>query len=125
MKVGPAKYCRGGELKFTHYPANGDFAIIIEREDGSKECTATVCLVASQAALIHERGVWLKGWSENEGVPQALVDAGVLTLTGGMRPTGFVNAEFGILTDEAVSEMNRQISAHERVAIAKARKNPQ
>jgi hypothetical protein len=36
--------------------------------------------------------LWLKGWSENEGIPESLVAAGVVKLTGRTGPTGFCEA---------------------------------
>ena len=37
--------------------------------------------------------VWLKGWSENEGLPEALEAAGVVRLTGKSTPVGFSHAQ--------------------------------
>ena len=37
--------------------------------------------------------VFLKGWSENEGIPEALEKAGIVRLTGYTIPTGFVQAQ--------------------------------
>ena len=37
--------------------------------------------------------VWLKGWSENEGIPQALADAGIVELTGTHAQTGHASAD--------------------------------
>lgn len=41
--------------------------------------------------------VLLKGWSENEGLPEALEKSGVLKLTGRKFKTGFVYADEAIL----------------------------
>lgn len=48
-----------------------------------------------------EYAVWLKGWSENEGVPKALADAGIVTLTGRLNLAGFAEAEHAELTERA------------------------
>ena len=37
--------------------------------------------------------VFLKGWSENEGIPEALVKAGIVELTGKTIPTGRCEAQ--------------------------------
>jgi hypothetical protein len=71
LSVGPAKFCRGGDITFAHY-GTGETAILIER-NGEREAVATVCLAGVPGSPVpgpHQ--VWLKGWSENEGIPQAL-----------------------------------------------------
>ena len=50
--------------------------------------TATVALDELPA----EGCVFLKGWSENEGIPEALVKAGIVELTGRTIPTGYCKA---------------------------------
>lgn len=65
------------------------FAIYADGEDEGEEAfTATVCLPVKPS----EGCVWLKGWSENEGVPAALVKAGIVELTGRKCDTGFTYA---------------------------------
>jgi len=44
-------------------------------------------------AYVPEGHVLLKGWSENLGLPQAMVEAGIVELTGVKVPTGMVEAE--------------------------------
>lgn len=101
LKVGPAKFMRGGYLAFSHYPFNGEIAIRIYSEDGEPEATATVALEHAPDAR-ERNGVWLKGWSENDGVPEALEKAGIVKLTGETHPTGFCEAVFGELTPMAL-----------------------
>jgi len=104
LKVGPAKFMGGGYVEFTRYPYNGETAIRIFAEDGEPEATATVAI--ENAPTAHTRnGVWLKGWSENEGVPEALEKAGIVKLTGETHPTGFCEAVFGELTPAALEAM--------------------
>jgi hypothetical protein len=62
----------------------------VDPEDGSPWFRATVNIPEAELADDH---VLLKGWSENEGVPEALVKAGIVELTGRQVPTGHCFAE--------------------------------
>jgi len=82
------KYCKGDvELNFGKY-GNGSTAIQAFR-GGEPMFVATVAL-DEQPPVGH---VFMKGWSENEGVPLALEKAGIIQLTGRKIPTGYVEAE--------------------------------
>lgn len=72
------------ELNFRKY-GNGSPAITATSLDGEPMFTATVALDEKPA----DGCVFLKGWSENEGIPEALVKAGVVELTGGGVETGY------------------------------------
>ena len=109
LKVGPYKYNRvGGNVKFGRY-ANDQIAIQIVSNRGI-ESTATVALVNPKYQLGsgNETHCWLKGWSENEGLPEALEKAGIVKLTGDLASTGFVFAQLAKLTDNALREMRKQ-----------------
>ena len=93
-KVGPSKYGRGGNVVAGFYH-DGSTALIIYSDRG-KEATATVCL-APEGPTPDEGFVWLKGWSGNEGLPEALEEAGILKRTGETCPTGHVHAELAEL----------------------------
>ena len=82
------KYCKGDvELRFGRY-GNGSTAI--QAFQGAEPMfVATVAL----DEMPKKGHVFLKGWSENEGVPQALERAGIVMLTGRKIPTGYVEAE--------------------------------
>ncbi len=67
---------------------NGTTAIQGFNADWEPEFKATVALDAKPA----EGCVFLKGWSENEGIPEALRDAGIVEFTGRKIPTGHVEA---------------------------------
>jgi hypothetical protein len=85
------KYTDGEvELKFGYY-SNGSIAIKGYSTDGLHECVfiATVALSTIPAPGF----VFLKGWSENEGLPEALVKAGIVELTGKKIPTGYCEAQ--------------------------------
>jgi hypothetical protein len=54
----------------------------------------------------HSRGfneVWLKGWSENAGVPEALEKAGVLRLTDTHAEVGMTKAQLAVVADDVVA----------------------
>lgn len=83
-----SKYCdEEVELVFGHY-GDGSTAIQGISLDGEPIFKATVALDEKPA----EGCVFLKGWSENEGVPEALIKAGVVELTGRKVKTGFCEA---------------------------------
>lgn len=101
LHVGPAKWTAGGAIKFGRY-ASGELAIQIMNDlDGTPEAKATVSLVPYGAPEPGEFGVWLKGWSENEGIPEALAKAGIVTLTGRKWETGYTEAQHAELTELA------------------------
>jgi hypothetical protein len=100
LRVGPATYTQGGYIRFGRYPS-GEIAMEIFDEADEPQCVATVSLVPYGAPHPGEHGVWLKGYSENDGVPKALVDAGIVTLTGRRHPAGYADAEHAELTERA------------------------
>ena len=91
-----AKYVKGEvELVFKNY-GNGSTAIEAFSLYGEPEFIATVAL----DEVPGKGKVFLKGWSENEGIPDALVKAGVVKLTGRKISTGFCEAlEADLLID--------------------------
>jgi len=88
--MGPAKNTMGGEVHSKCY-MDGSTALVIYSDKG-KEAVATVCL-APTGPVAEEGFVWLKGWSENKGIPEALEKAGIVKRTGETYPTGHVMAE--------------------------------
>ena len=75
-------------LDLSRKYGNGSRAITAATLFGEPQFTATVALDELPA----EGCVFLKGWSENEGIPEALVKAGVVELTGRTFPTGYCEA---------------------------------
>jgi hypothetical protein len=114
LKVGPFSYSKGGVIEFGRY-GSGEIAIQIFNRYGEPEATATVSLVPYGAPHPGERGIYLKDWSENEGVVQALVDAGIIELTGKGMPTGYCVADHAVLTDKAWEELRKQEVEHAKV----------
>lgn len=106
LRVGPATYTKAGYVRFGRYPS-GEIAMEILDEADEPQCVATVSLVPYGAQHPGAHGVWLKGYSENDGIPKALVDAGIVTLTGRQHPIGYANAEHAELTEGARSALER------------------
>lgn len=100
LRVGAARHTNAGVIRFARYQS-GETAIEILDEDRERQITATVAVVPYGAPHPGEYGVWLKGWSENEGVPDALVAAGIVTLTGRTSGNGRCDAQHALLTDTA------------------------
>lgn len=100
LHVGATQYMPSGIIRFDQYKS-GETAIEIVDQHGEPQYVATVALVAYGAPHPGEYSVWLKGWSENEGVPEALAAAGIVTLTGRRHPTGYCEAEHADLTERA------------------------
>ena len=75
-------------LEFAKY-SNDSPAIKLLSLYGEPICTATVALDEKPA----DGCVFLKGWSENEGIPESLVKAGIVELTGRTIPTGYCEAQ--------------------------------
>lgn len=102
LAVGPSKYQPGGYIAFGRY-ASGELAIQIIAENGEMQAKATVSLIPYGAPDPGEHGVWLKDWSENEGIADALVRSGIVKLTGKTFPINFVVAKHAALTPAAIA----------------------
>ena len=86
-------------LKFGKY-AGGSTSIRLEdASSGEPFCTATVSLEHAHPGDGH---VFIKDWSENEGVLNALMDAKVITGSLDRYPTGYAAADLcRLLVDPA------------------------
>lgn len=83
-----AKYVAGeAVIKEGTYP-NGSKALQLLAVDGEPLATATVAL----DVLPDEGNVFIKDWSENEGILSSLQEAGVVGPVIRSIPTGFVQA---------------------------------
>ena len=93
LLVGPAKFTGGGFISVGFYP-NDEIALIIRATDGSgeREAVATCSLEGYDAPPAGPYHVWLKGWSENEGIPEAMQTAGLVQLTNIKYPLPFTEA---------------------------------
>jgi hypothetical protein len=79
--------------------------LIAEAGNEDEYFAATVALDARHVDPSH---VWLKGWSENVGVPESLEAAGLVRLTGETCPTGFAQAQLA----EVLPPLSRSIAAY-------------
>lgn len=100
-ECGPAKYFKAATVFRTTYPADKSIALVSGYGTEDQQ-VYTVCLAGSpdqynRTPAPKPGHVWLKGWSENEGVPAALEEAGLVELTGREWPTGFTRAVEGRL----------------------------
>jgi hypothetical protein len=110
IKIGPTAYSRGGVLKFGYYhPDAADkafrLAMWVENANGERQYTATVNTTGVPPG---DGFVFLKHWSENDGVPEALERAGVVTLLDDYARCGHELAAKGKLTQAALDELARQ-----------------
>ena len=79
------------ELQFGKY-SNGATALqLIDAEDGQPIATASVNLVGQSEHLDPDE-VFIKDWSENEGMLDALIESGVISKPILAAPTGFVSS---------------------------------
>lgn len=106
MKIGPASFTKGGTVQFGQY-GNGETSIQIVADDGSgeMEATATVNVEPYGAHLAGPKHVWLKSWSENEGIPEALQEAGICELMEEIFCIGQSLAILAKLSEAALSEI--------------------
>ena len=107
LRVGPTSFLFAGIIQFQKYPS-GETGIKVVNEEGDSY-VATASVVPYGAPDPGETGVWLKGWSENEGVPQALESAGIVTLTGRTHATGYLSVQHGELTERALKVRDEQL----------------
>ena len=68
---------------------DGSPAYALFDANGEEYATATVCIPGNTPPSGH---VLIKNWSENEGVLESLVAAGILQVVADV-PSGFVNAQ--------------------------------
>lgn len=89
-----SKYCNEDvELKLGVY-GDGSLAMKGFSLYGEPMFKATVCV---EGEVPSEGCVFLKGWSENEGIVECLVKAGIVELTKRVMPIGFCVAEEALL----------------------------
>lgn len=104
-----AKHVSTGDyiLRTTKYQYGGT-ALIATRPDES--VPEDVELVAEDIEFVasvfmeglvpeDENTIWLKGWSENEGIPEELEGHGVIEFTGKTAQAGFATAHEAVILD--------------------------
>lgn len=106
--AGPTKFGSVGRVHVGRYGIGGPLALVlVDPENGEQILIATVNMVHNP--LEDRRSVWMKGWSENEGVPKAFVDAGVIELTGNVVTAGYAFAEKARLTDRFYASLPSKV----------------
>lgn len=84
-----AKHIKGDfYVAFVEY-ATGGTCITLRDDTEGPAAVATVRLPNN----LPNNHVWMKGWSENEGLPEALEKAGIVQLLPIFVNTGFVQAQ--------------------------------
>lgn len=82
---------------FEQYPNGGTRIQLYDVEDGSPIGTVSTQVQGTEPA---EGNVHLKGWSENQGLPELLVEAGIVSEATRRIPAGHAEAtEHTILVD--------------------------
>lgn len=112
LRVGSATHLPGGIVQFQEY-VSGETGIEVIDDRGNRY-VATASIVPYGGPHPGETGVWLKGWSENEGVPQALEAAGILRLTGRTCTSGFATLQHAELTEPALRVRGQQLNPVKR-----------
>ena len=95
------------DIRIAKYSNNRTALQLFDADDGSPVATPTVNIVAvsddqfekiaSTVLCEKERLLFIKDWSENEGILQDLIAQNIVTDTGTFIPTGFVRANVCIL----------------------------
>ena len=99
LRVGDTVYLKGGVIRFDRYRSH-EILIEVIQDETSSYC-ASASLTPYGAPHPGKYGLWLRGWSENEGVPEALATAGIVTLTGLTAANGNVVSQHADLTKRA------------------------
>jgi hypothetical protein len=104
MKVGDTDHAKGPmTIRWSHYPADGSIAIQLMSQDGAVMLKATVCMLMPAP----DGHIWVKSYSENAGVFDALAQAHVIKpAISDFRNCGFETAFLCELTDLAMFEFN-------------------
>jgi len=101
--VGPTKFGSIGEVRVGRY-MDGMLALkLIDPKTGEPILVATVCMYPAQYAS--KKHVWIKNWSENEGILTALENANVVEATGDTIPAGYVEAYEAELTSKFIDAL--------------------
>lgn len=88
--IPPTRFAPQGRAELGRYPTGNLSIRVYDATNGEPLYTAT-CNLPNFS--LEEGFVFLKGWSENEGVPEALEAAGIVRLTGKKVQAGFAVAQ--------------------------------
>lgn len=84
----------------SYYQNGHQPAIKLIIADGSDEGELAAIATINLPVPLEDGEVFIKTWSENEGMTDALVDAGLIEPPHGKEPTGFVLADRCRLTEK-------------------------
>ena len=85
------------DLYVAEYVEGGTALMAVTPETGEEYFTASVYMEGMTPD--DPNTIWVKSWSENEGIMEELVSHGVLELTGQTAQTGFVTAHEAVIQD--------------------------
>lgn len=110
--VGASTFSPGGRLYVTRYQTNGGWSLVVVSDDQERamngpEYKATVNLSGDSDPRLGEHEIWLKGWTENDGVPEALVAAGAVELIDHLSPCGFATAQKARFTKRLIEQIRK------------------
>jgi hypothetical protein len=104
VSIGIKHYQGEAVIRFSRYQADNSLAMILDTPRGECIAKATICL--DEFGHRPQPGeVFIKDWSENEGMFKGLIDAGVIVDTGVsyemQYPSHTIIAKVGSLTPAA------------------------
>ena len=85
------------DLYVAEYVEGGTALMAVTPETGEEYFTASVFLPGRIQR--DPNTIWVKSWSENEGIMEELVAHGVIELTGQTAGSGFVTAHEAVIQD--------------------------
>lgn len=95
-----SKYLNGEHFIQLGTYAYGGTVLTVMTPIGEVGAVASVNMSGYDVPTPPQNQIWTKGWSENEGLPEALQEAGVITLTGERIPAGHCEAELATINEE-------------------------
>lgn len=110
LRIGPRRTeYRDVRLQLGTYADGDGLAItLVDDETGEPIATATVNVPGEPHSSDDPRLVWIKDWSENEGMTLALSNAGIVDLTGHTVRHGYVDVIEARVTDRTLEHFEAQ-----------------
>ena len=99
-----AKYFSGEvNIHYSNYALGGTRINLYGAKFHESLFCATVCLPDNN---LPDKHVWMKGWGENEGLPEALEKAGIIQLLPKFVQAGFCLAQMAKIIDPSYSPLD-------------------
>lgn len=95
------------DVEFGRYEADGSLSIQLVSGTGEPLCTATSCL-SEYGVAAEEDYVWIKTYSENEGILECLIKEGVVHKPVVTTKIGHGEWAGCKLTDASIAEIKRE-----------------